>query len=123
MRNVKGFLSFMFGAGALWGFVYLISAQAATVSTITVTNLNDSGAGSLRQAIADASASDTIDFNVTGKIILTSGQLTINKDLTISGPGEDQLTISGNDVSRVLEIPAGDYDVSLMVQLPVMAVG
>ena len=88
-----------------------------------MTNLNDSGAGSLRQAIADASASDTIDFNVTGKIILTSGQLTINKDLTISGPGEDQLTISGNDVSRVLEIPAGDYDVSLMVQLPVMAVG
>src|SRR5882724_227435 len=40
-----------------------LSTQAAT---ITVTNTNDSGAGSLRQAIADAHDGDTIDFGVTG---------------------------------------------------------
>ena len=40
-----------------------LSTQAATS---TVTNTNDSGAGSLRQAIADAHDGDTIDFGVTG---------------------------------------------------------
>ena len=34
----------------------------AEAATLTVTNANDSGAGSLRQAIADAAAGDTITF-------------------------------------------------------------
>jgi hypothetical protein len=83
-------------------------ARAATV-TITVTNTNDSGAGSLRQAIADAAAGDTINFGLTypATIVLTSGQLKINKNLTISGPGASHLTISGNDSSRVFNVNAG----------------
>ena len=62
---------------------------------ITVTNLNDSGPGSLRQAIADATPAETIDFAVTGKITLTSGELVINKDLTLIGPGATNLTATG----------------------------
>ena len=81
-------------------------------ATLTVTNLNDAGAGSLRQAIIDAAPSDTIDFAVTGTITLTSGQLTISKDLVISGPGSGDLTISGNNASRVFDIPAGDVAIS-----------
>uniref|UniRef100_UPI0016047CB9 DUF2341 domain-containing protein n=1 Tax=Stieleria mannarensis TaxID=2755585 RepID=UPI0016047CB9 len=45
------------------------SAWEGTLATYTVTNTNDSGAGSLRQAILDANANaglDTIDFNITG---------------------------------------------------------
>jgi hypothetical protein len=41
--------------------------QAAPANTLTVTNTNDSGAGSLRQAILDANAltgADTITFNI-----------------------------------------------------------
>ena len=59
----------------------------------TVTNTGDSGVGSLRQALADAQNGDTITFGVPGPstIALTSGELTISKNVTISGPGADTL--------------------------------
>ena len=39
-----------------------LNATSARAATITVNNGNDSGPGSLRQAIVDASAGDTINF-------------------------------------------------------------
>ena len=78
-----------------------LSTQAAT---ITVTNTNDSGAGSLRQAIADANDGDTIDFGVTGTITLTTGHLLVAKNITISGPGATNLAVNGNAASRVFYI-------------------
>jgi len=56
-------------------------------TTITVTNTNDSGPGSLRQALANANNGDTINFAVTRTIFLTSGELLVDKTVTISGPG------------------------------------
>jgi hypothetical protein len=53
-----------------------------------VTNLNDAGAGSLRQAILDANGNagaDIIFISVTGTISVTSG-LNINQAVTIEGP-------------------------------------
>jgi hypothetical protein len=79
-------------------------------STLTVTNLSDHDAGSLRAAIAQAAPGDTIVFNplqARGTIHLTSGQLTIDKSLTILGLSAGQTGISGNHASRVLAIPAG----------------
>ena len=81
-----------------------LSTQAAT---ITVTNTNDNGAGSLRQAIADAHDGDTIKFGVTGTITLTTGELLVDKSITISGPGSDNLTVDGNDFGRVFHVSNG----------------
>ena len=82
-------------------------AMQAHAATITVTNTNDSGPGSLRQALHDANDSDTITFAVTGTITLTSGGLPINKNITISGPGADQLLIDGNQALLVFGVFPG----------------
>lgn len=76
-----------------------------TVNASTVvTSLADSGPGSLRQVIADAPAGSTITFSTTGTITLTSGVISIGKNLTLSGPGAGALTISGNNASRIFDI-------------------
>jgi hypothetical protein len=85
-------------------------------STLTVTNTLDSGAGSLRADVTAAHKDDTIVFNIpksdpgynasTGvwTITLTSGELLIKPNLSITGPGASQLTISGDNLSRVFEL-------------------
>jgi predicted outer membrane repeat protein len=83
------------------------STQAAT---ITVTNTNDSDAGSLRQALVDAVDGDTINFDssLNGQTLtLTSGELLVNKSVTINGPGPNNLTVDGNHASRVFQVSGG----------------
>ncbi|MBN1220131.1 MAG: DUF11 domain-containing protein [Anaerolineae bacterium] len=71
-------------------------------ATITVTNGNDSGPGSLRQAIADAQPGDTITFAGDTAITLAN-PLVINKNLTIDGETH-AVTVSGNDAVRVFQV-------------------
>jgi hypothetical protein len=64
---------------------------------ILVTNTNDSGPGSLRNALSIANDGDTIDATgVSGTILLTSGGLLINRSVTINGPGAANLAVNGN---------------------------
>jgi hypothetical protein len=71
-------------------------------TTWTVTNGADAGSGTLRDAIALASDGDLIQFDVTmipdRTIRLTSGELVIDKDITIAGPERNGITIR-RDVS------------------------
>ena len=69
--------------------------NVAMASTIAVTSVLDSGAGTLRQAIVDAAAGDTITFSLpdNAQITLTSAQLTIDKNLSIVGPGANLLSV------------------------------
>jgi len=87
----------------------VFSALPAFAAIDTVTNLNDSGPGSLRAEIAAAAPGDTIVFQpgLTGTIGLTSGTLTISQSLTITGPGASLLAISGNSLFTVFTITGG----------------
>ncbi len=76
-----------------------------------VTSTADSGAGSLRQIITDACDASTITFNLAGAgphtITLTTGELAINKNLTIKNDSGESITISGNNASRVFNVNVG----------------
>src|SRR5258708_4912292 len=79
---------------------------AACPTNVVITTNADSGAGSLRQAIADVCDGGTITFadTVVSPIVLTSGQLLIDaKGLTIQGPGTRPMIISGNGANRVIQ--------------------
>lgn len=83
------------------------SAHAATLTVNTLTDENDGSCltyCSLRDAIAVAADNDTITFNVTGTITLTAA-LTVNKNLTITGPGSSYLTLDGNNMYQIFILP------------------
>src|SRR5437867_3401891 len=82
--------------------------RAATATVFTVVNTNDSGGGSLRQAISDAASGDTINFasNVTNVIKFTNGPVAINQDLAILGPGAGTLAVSGMN-SNIFNVSTG----------------
>ncbi len=57
-----------------------VAGDPLRAATFTVLNTNDSGPGSLRQAILDANATpgaDTIAFNIPGSGIHTIGPLSV----------------------------------------------
>ena len=77
------------GAGIALGAT-LAATGSAQAADFTVTNLNDAGPGSLRQAVLDseaASGPDRVLFQsgLTGTINLTSGELNISQGLEIVG--------------------------------------
>lgn len=69
----------------------------------TVTNLLDSGTGSLRQAVIDTAPGGTVDFQagLSGFINLAS-EITVNKPMTIAGPGPNAITLNGDNAVRIL---------------------
>ena len=76
-------------------------------ATLTVTNTKDSGVGSLREAIATAESGDVIKFDpslANKTITLTSGQLEIDKNLTIDGKNARNLSINGDNKYRIFEV-------------------
>ncbi|MFC2015850.1 choice-of-anchor Q domain-containing protein [Chloroflexota bacterium] len=91
----------------------LPSSSAAQAVLFIVDSPNDSGLGSLRQAILDANnygGYPTIMFDLAPyprTITLVSTLPAVTNDLEIIGPGADKLTISGNNLVRVLELAYG----------------
>jgi len=87
----------------------------------TVTNVNDMGAGSLRQAIMDVDPGGEIVFNIPGAgpySITLDDSLIIVKAMTITGPGSDILTVtSGGESFEVFIVNDGDNFTQLQVTI------
>ncbi|HNA88042.1 MAG TPA: S-layer homology domain-containing protein [Anaerolineales bacterium] len=90
-------------------FVPTDSAHATSLTVDITADENDGscldGDCSLRDAIAVSSAGDTITINVTGTIMLSLGELIVDKSVDINGPGSGLLTLDGNNLSRIFNLP------------------
>jgi hypothetical protein len=86
----------------------------ACANPATVTNLNDAGAGSLRQAITEVCDGGVINFQpgLTGTITLAN-PLTVSKSVTITGPGAAVITVDGNNTVAILTVTGGSFTVNL----------
>ncbi len=86
-KNLNKYLHY----AIVWCAIFILAVSAASVAnaaTFTVSNLNDTGAGSLRQAIIDANvttAADTISFSIAGTISPATSLPTITNPVTING--------------------------------------
>ncbi len=116
------------------GLVCLLSLPGTPgrAATFTVTNTNDSGAGSLRQAILDANAApgaDRITFNIPGAGVHTISPLSSLPPLTddagvmidgYSQPGSSPNTLAiGDNAMLLIELSgtlAGSFPVGIAVQ-------
>jgi len=91
--------------------VAVLPASVAGAATRAVTNCNDSGPGSLRDAVGSAAPGDTVTFSVScppgTPITLTSGPIDITTDLTIAGPGAATMAVSGANNTQVFVVEAG----------------
>jgi hypothetical protein len=83
----------------------LLLPAVAAADVVPVANTNDSGPGSLRQAIADADPGDTIRIP-RGRYELSTA-LEVDKPLAFKGAGARRTVIDANRLSRVFEIDGG----------------
>lgn len=87
------------GTRLVVSLLFLMWHSVAYATSFTVTNTNDSGAGSLRDAVTmanTAGGSNSITITATGTIALATALPTLHNTLTIAGPGADKLTIHGS---------------------------
>ena len=88
---------------------YTINVTGGTPQTYTVTNTNDSGAGSLRQAIIDANANsgaDTIEFSISGSVVHTITLASALPDII------DEVIIDGTTQAGYAGVPRIEVDAS-----------
>ncbi|MEQ8852749.1 choice-of-anchor Q domain-containing protein, partial [Gimesia sp.] len=83
------------------------------LTAFTVLNTNDSGAGSLRDAIEQANANEgadtiTFDASLAGQSVVLTDELVISDDLTITGLGADQLNLDGDSDGRIFNVDDRD---------------
>jgi CSLREA domain-containing protein/fimbrial isopeptide formation D2 family protein len=89
---------------------------SACTASVVVMNTNDSGAGSLREAITAGICDggtitfDPVTFAPAGgpyTVTLGLGEMEVMKNMTITGPGAATLILDANNASRIFNIDSG----------------
>lgn len=130
-RYAQVFLAYCLVSIPLGLMLFWIPIPVVHASSMTVTTLDDTiaadGFCSLREAMTNANNNDqsgstectagtagldTITFSVVGTITLGSQLPAITETLTINGPGASLLTISGNNLLRIMAVNAGTLNLS-----------
>lgn len=119
-------MSFSFGSFCRFGVRFAIFSMMilgfccgpAAAATFTVTNTNDSGAGSLRQAIDDANDGDIINFDLAPypKTITVSTTLLTFDSITINGPGSDKLMVRMTGADSVFKLNGGVDSIDVTIK-------
>jgi hypothetical protein len=82
-------------------------SAAPQVAREYVTNLNDSGPGSLRAALAAGPRYVYFDLDLRGQIKLTSSLTVGPGPTTVELPPDRDIRLSGDDAARLFVVPAG----------------
>jgi CSLREA domain-containing protein len=118
------------GAGALTAIalIAVILPSSAVAASFSVTQTADTPVGqncdatptdcSLREAVTSAEGAGGADLVSVqpGIYTLSNGQLTVSEALTVAGAGASaaDVTIDGDDASRIFEVAGGSLDLDLM---------
>lgn len=87
-----------------------VTINGCTAGTKTVTSsLDNGGAGTLRNIIDNACPGDAIQFSagLNNSTLVLNSEILIDENLIINGLGMNNLTISGNNSSRIFSIVSG----------------
>jgi hypothetical protein len=100
-------LALLLPAALIPALLMLVLAGGATASAQVVTNIADSGPGTLRSAITNAASGAVITFDpsLSGATITLSNTLTINTNLTIDASAlSGGLQINGNHAVQIFNV-------------------
>lgn len=96
-----------FAPPQITSFGQFVIAKSDCKNAIPVFTSSDDGDGSLRNTILNACPGDTIrfDFSIIGEpIILSSGEIDLDKDLYILGTGLGDIIVNADNTSRIFKI-------------------
>lgn len=112
-QNVRRSRSQRLKAVTVCAVLLALTSTTGFAVSFVVTNLNNDGPGSFRKALNDARRDDTIDFAVTGTIVVSTFPLSTAADgLIVRGPGADRLTVSGNGTTRIFSFAEAEVVMS-----------
>ena len=97
-KSLAGLLTFLVVLGIVGPGGFAIQVPTSYAASFIVSNLNDAGAGSLRQALTDANATpgaDIITFSTGGTVNLQSDLPTITEQVTIDGSSQNPSFLIG----------------------------